>query len=413
MRFFLTNCRYIYAVLQLISLVPFKEVFAFNPTILSSTLRTSSNFLSHVSSSLIEQRNKILFSQNLNSDNYIAEHNNDEEKEESLDEEAILRFQGVSKLYHNHPSIKNIQKQKQEHIPNGKIASSTTTTSHKSILSRLQQSTIAVIGIGGVGSWSAEAICRSGIKNIILIDLDDICISNTNRQLHTTTDTISQLKTTTMKERLMDINPNCNVTIIHDFITTENSFTIMEDLKQKYNLDLVIDCIDGHVEKCALIAACCCFDIPIITCGGAAGRIDPSQIICGDLSVSEYDKLLFWTKKKLRKEYRLFPNIEKKKKTRKWRIKAVYSMEHQKTNGNDDDDDDMFRSKCDGASGTACFVTCTYGMIAASQAVTMIVENDFVKPRLIRSSVEYLKRKHEESKAKHNVNDKGIIEELM
>lgn len=82
------------------------------------------------------------------------------------------------------------------------------------ILHRLKHSTVAIVGLGGVGSWAAEALCRSGVGNLILIDLDDICISNTNRQLHALTSTVGQMKIDEMKRRLLDINPACNVTLM-------------------------------------------------------------------------------------------------------------------------------------------------------------------------------------------------------
>ena len=90
---------------------------------------------------------------------------------------------------------------------------------HTTILNRLSTSTVAIFGLGGVGSWAAEALCRSGIGNIILIDLDDICISNTNRQLHAMTSIVGRMKIEEMKGRLVDINPRCNVTLIHDFVS--------------------------------------------------------------------------------------------------------------------------------------------------------------------------------------------------
>ena len=95
----------------------------------------------------------------------------------------------------------------------------TNNDSHLHIVEKLSKATVAVVGIGGVGAWAAEALCRSGIGNIILMDLDDICISNTNRQLHAMSSTIGKLKTEETKKRLEDINPNVNVTLIHDFVS--------------------------------------------------------------------------------------------------------------------------------------------------------------------------------------------------
>ena len=320
------------------------------------------------------------------------------QEEEELDEETILRFQGVGRLYEQEQKVEERNSE-----------------SYTEIIHKLQKSTVAIVGIGGVGSWAAESICRSGVGNIILVDLDDVCISNTNRQLHATSASVGKMKINVMKERLLDINPKCNVSLIHDFITEDNAFDIVEGF-QKVNsdstrsrrkVDVIIDAIDGNAEKAALIAAACVKDIPIVTCGGAAGRIDPSQIICQDLSQSIECKLLFWTKKKLRNHYRLFPNSNNKKVQKKWRIPAVFSTEKQKKV---DEDSPSFR-KCDGALGTACFVTGTYGMIAASHAINIIANNVCVKPRLVRSSVKYWNEVHEKSK-EGNVTENSMINSI-
>ena len=90
---------------------------------------------------------------------------------------------------------------------------------HIDIINRLASSTVAIVGLGGVGSWAAEALCRSGVGHLVLIDMDDICISNTNRQLHTLTSTIGKSKIHEMKARLLNINPQCNVTTVFDFVS--------------------------------------------------------------------------------------------------------------------------------------------------------------------------------------------------
>jgi tRNA A37 threonylcarbamoyladenosine dehydratase len=100
-----------------------------------------------------------------------------------------------------------------------RIDSTTSQPTKETILSRLSSATVAVIGLGGVGSWAAEALVRSGVGNIVLIDLDDICISNTNRQLHAMSSTVGKMKIGEMKRRLVDINPQCNVTLVHDFVS--------------------------------------------------------------------------------------------------------------------------------------------------------------------------------------------------
>ena len=127
-------------------------------------------------------------------------------------------------------------------------------TSINTVLNRLSSATVAIIGLGGVGSWSAESLCRSGIGNIILIDLDDICISNTNRQLHATSSNVGKMKIDVMKSRLLDINPHCNVTLLHEFVTVENANELLSSLLP--NLTACIDAIDGMYEKTALLLAC-------------------------------------------------------------------------------------------------------------------------------------------------------------
>merc|ERR1712194_602838 len=224
-------------------------------------------------------------------------------------------------------------------------------------------------------------------------DMDDICISNTNRQLHSLSSTVGKSKIHQMKQRLVDINPQCNVTTIFDFISVENIHPIINKLLP--DLTVCLDAIDGQNEKTALIAACVSKAIPIITCGGAAGRVDPTQITCDDLTKAKEDRLLFWCRKQLRK-YHGFPKGPKqgKKNThrvKKWNILSVFSTEIQKEEINDNnirldvEGDEIIQSKdenlkrpglnvgsmrkCDGPLGTACFVTGTYGFVAAGRVV--------------------------------------------
>ena len=116
---------------------------------------------------------------------------------------------------------------------------------HLSIIDKLNSYTVIVVGIGGVGSWSAEALCRSGIGHLVLIDLDDICISNTNRQLHAMTSTVGKMKIDEMEKRLKDINPHCNITLIHDFVSVDNVDEILSAFVDENNSRTVcLDAID-------------------------------------------------------------------------------------------------------------------------------------------------------------------------
>ena len=151
-------------------------------------------------------------------------------------------------------------------------------------LQRFADAHFCVIGIGGVGSWAAEALVRTGIGKITLIDMDDVCITNTNRQLHALQGNVGKAKTDVMAERLRAINPDCEVICIDDFITPENTAELMAA-----GFDYVIDAIDSVRPKAALIAWCRRNKIPLITTGGAGGQIDPTQIQVADLAKTIQD----------------------------------------------------------------------------------------------------------------------------
>ncbi|GKY95418.1 hypothetical protein MPSEU_000503300 [Mayamaea pseudoterrestris] len=276
----------------------------------------------------------------------------------SLDESYRLRFTGVGRLYQSstHPSLDEP-------------------------LYRLQKATVAVIGLGGVGSWAAEALVRSGIGHIVLIDLDDICVSNTNRQLHALTSTVGQFKIDAMQQRLLQINPNVNVTLIHDFVNADNVHDLLNP-----QWTAVVDAIDGSRGKSALLAACADLRMPVVTCGAAAGRVDPTQIRVGDLTIVEGDKLLASCRKELRKYHGFaqgysFRDKQKlNKKPKQFHIQTVYSLEEQRTALVQSDTAQSLRV-CDSALGTACFVTGTYGFVAAGRIIDMIVNDKLLSPR--------------------------------
>jgi len=264
------------------------------------------------------------------------------------------------------------------------------------VIRTLKNSHVIVFGLGGVGSWAAEALCRSGVGHLTLIDLDDICQSNLNRQLHATTETIGRLKIDEMKKRLESIHPGCNITLVHDFISPDNVHeilhfifgtegtaggTTMGELKQK----IILDAIDGSKEKSALLAACADLSIPVVTCGGSAGKKDPTKIVYEDLIYIKGDKLLSTCRKSLRKHYGFaegLPHHQRmklKKKEKPWHITAVYSMEEQKALAAGDDASSLRR--CDGALGTAVFVTGTVGFTAAARVIDMLVNDQLSPPR--------------------------------
>ena len=141
------------------------------------------------------------------------------------------------------------------------------------------QSHVCVVGIGGVGSWAAEALARTGIGAITLIDMDDVCVTNTNRQIHALRDNVGLAKAEVMAERIRQINPECRVNVVDDFVTPDN---VAEYMSVGYAY--VIDAIDSVRPKAALIAYCRRNKIPLVTTGGAGGQIDPTQIQVVDLA---------------------------------------------------------------------------------------------------------------------------------
>lgn len=231
----------------------------------------------------------------------------------------------------------------------------------------IQQAHFCIIGIGGVGSWAAEALARNGIGQITLIDLDDICITNTNRQIHALTDTVGESKVEVMAQRIKQINPNCIVNEVEDFITHENLF----DLITK-EFDYVIDAIDSVKIKSALIAHCKRQKIPMVTIGGAGGQIDPTQINIVDLSKTYQDPLLAKVKNQLRRDFNFPRNVK-----RKFGIDAVFSTEQLKYPSNDGEvchakqnNDGAMRLDCSGGFGAATHVTASFAFFAVGKAMS-------------------------------------------
>lgn len=165
-------------------------------------------------------------------------------------------------------------------------------------LSRLQSAHVLVAGIGGVGSWCAEALARSGVGAISLVDLDHVSESNINRQLHALTETVGQAKVTAMGQRVHGINPACTLSMIDDFINPENvSALIARDV------DLVIDCTDQAAAKIAMILECRTRKLPVVVCGGAGGKTDALALRAGDLSAAVNDALLSKLRNTLRRQH--------------------------------------------------------------------------------------------------------------
>lgn len=228
---------------------------------------------------------------------------------------------------------------------------------------RLRAAHVCVVGIGGVGSWSVEALARTGVGRLTLIDLDMVAESNTNRQIHALGDIYGQAKVDAMAERVRAINPACEVSCIEDFVTAENVTAMLGGGR----FDVVIDAIDQARVKVAMIAYCRRNRQPIVVAGAAGGQVDPTQIRLADLSQTTQDPLLAKVRASLRKEH-AFPRQGK------FGIPAVYSTEplrYPATPGSCDTGPGPAGLNCAGFGSSVC-VTSVFGMAAASQAITLL-----------------------------------------
>lgn len=224
---------------------------------------------------------------------------------------------------------------------------------------------VCVIGIGGVGSWAVEALARSAVGKITLIDFDTIETSNINRQIHALSNTLDKKKCTAMQERVKQINPNCEVNIIDDFITLEN---MSDYLSRDY--DYVVDGIDSIKFKAGVIYFCKRNKIPIITTGGAGGLTDPSVIEVADLSKTYNDALAANVRSTLRDQYNFTRNPK-----RSFRIDCVFSTQQQLY---PKDDGSVSHEKpgihgvsldCRFGYGAASFITGSFGFIAVAHLI--------------------------------------------
>jgi tRNA threonylcarbamoyladenosine dehydratase len=225
-------------------------------------------------------------------------------------------------------------------------------------LQRLLRARVCVVGIGGVGSWAAESLARSGIGHITLVDLDDVCVSNVNRQLHALDGAIGRPKVEVMAERIHAIHPACRVRAMAAFFTATTADEILEN-----RFDFVLDAIDQAVNKSLLIARCRQKEIPIVTVGGAGGRRDPAAIAVADLAHSSHDALLRQVRTKLREDH-AFTRDPKTP----FGVPCVFSTEPAAAPA----EGCAGRVTCDNGYGTASFVTGAFGLVAASCVVSKI-----------------------------------------
>jgi tRNA A37 threonylcarbamoyladenosine dehydratase len=238
-------------------------------------------------------------------------------------------------------------------------------------LEKLRAARVCVVGLGGVGAWAAEALARSGLGALTLVDLDEVCASNMNRQLHALTETVGRAKVAVMAERIQAINSDCRVTAEQQFFNEQTAAGLLAP-----QFDFVLDAIDSVTNKVLLVAGCRRRNLPIVACGGAGGRRDGTQVRTADLAQVTHDRLLAEVRKKLRKEFQ-FPADGSA-----MGVACVFSAEPPVFAQPDGSvcasrtaTPDGTRLNCNGGLGSAAFVTGAFGLAAAGIVVRRIAGN--------------------------------------
>lgn len=227
----------------------------------------------------------------------------------------------------------------------------------------IKTKTIMVIGLGGVGSWVVEALVRTGFERLVLIDLDEVCVSNTNRQIHTLQSTVGKLKAEVLQQRAVAINPRCEVQVVADFLQKDNVLSYLET----YRPDMVIDAIDSLGVKCELAATSVKLGIPLLVAGSAGGRMLATALKVSDLAQTYEDDLLHQMRKRLRQKHG-FPRGK-----RKFKIKCVFSSEPKRVCQLDELDNPSGRLDCQSGLGSLCHVTASMGLLLAEQTLLHFV----------------------------------------
>jgi tRNA A37 threonylcarbamoyladenosine dehydratase len=251
-------------------------------------------------------------------------------------------------------------------------------------LERFRAAHVCVVGVGGVGSWIVEALARSAVGRLTLIDLDNVAESNINRQIQALSTTVGMPKIEALKQRIALINPYCQVDLVEDFIDPDN----IPQMIGTDGFDYVVDAIDSVKAKAALIAYCSQHAIPLIVIGGAGGQLDPTRIEVRDLARTEQEPLLKKVRKILRARYG-FARGEKNK----YHIDAVFSMEPLRYPQSGDGDacevdaNSITGLNCAGF-GSSMVVTATFGMVAAGHMLRKMAEEANAVPVHVTESVD-------------------------
>jgi tRNA A37 threonylcarbamoyladenosine dehydratase len=241
-------------------------------------------------------------------------------------------------------------------------------------LERLQAAHVCVVGVGGVGSWTVEGLARSGVGSLTLVDLDDVCVTNVNRQLPALDGQIGRPKVAVLAERARLINPECRVEETHEFFTKTTADRLLGT-----RFDFVVDAIDLMSQKALLIAACRERGLRVLTIGAAGGRRDPTKINTGDIGEAG-DELLRQVRKKLRREHGFSSGAQRG--ITRMGVPCVWSSEPpvfpwaDGTCSAQPEPGSSLTLDCESGFGTAVFVTATFGFVAAGEVVRAIATPD-------------------------------------
>ena len=222
-------------------------------------------------------------------------------------------------------------------------------------IKRLQSANILIVGLGGVGSFAAEFLVRSGIGNLTIVDGDTVDITNINRQLPALNSTIGKNKTDVVAERILDINPEINLKKINEFLEPER----MEELLTQEKFDYVLDCIDSLSPKLALIITCKRKKIKLVSAMGAGGKTDPSKVMVRDISKTNNCFLAKQIRKKLKKE-----QIHKG-------FRCVFSTEIQDENSLKMTDGSNYKKSF---YGTISYMPAIFGLYAAAEVIRFLLK---------------------------------------
>lgn len=238
----------------------------------------------------------------------------------------------------------------------------------RSGLERLRAARVAVIGVGGVGSWTVEALARSGIGALTLIDLDDVCVTNVNRQLHALDGAVGRPKVEALADRLRLINPACRVEGLAEFFTASSAARLLEP-----RYDFVVDATDKLTNKCLIITGSRERGLPVLTIGGAGGKRDGTAVRVADLAHSEQDELLRQVRRKLRRDCGFSRDVRQD-----FGVVCVYSPEKpvfpwtDGTCATEPEPGSSLQLDCASGFGTATAVTGAFGFAAAGEVVRRI-----------------------------------------